>query len=1349
MSPIADYHLGVNLGHERSAALVRDGRILLAIEEERLDRQKHSIGYLLQAPSSLNHIQPPHQSIRYLLDSQQISLKHIHSIIPNMPGLPVLASDIFSRSYPAQLAKNVIPIHSHHLAHAYSAYWPSGFESAIILVADASGSTDWNTHRTESYTLYQAHGCQISTIHQETVPSHLAALSTLGFIYEHVTRMAGFASRVGNSAMRHPEAGKLMGLAPYGGPQNNLHAWINPKVGSYSLSISPYDIFLELEALKKKYDTDVGKPYLRPYLVDLAYKVQQELESALLHIVGLAMQETGLKKLCIAGGVGLNSVANYHLLNKLNLDDIFIFPAAGDSGIAAGAALWSYAQMGGTNRPQLMHANLGHAYTTSQVDCAVCQFSSEIDVVRLSSDDILNRSAEALTKGNIVARFEGRSEYGPRALGHRSIIADPTFLQMRDIVNARVKFREAFRPFAPVVPLESVSEVFQLSTTSPFMLLVAPIRQELQTQIPAVTHVDGTGRVQTVTANDNPYFHQLCYRLVQLRKGPPVLLNTSFNVAGQPIVETPTEALETFLNTDIDYLAMENLWISKRHVKAKMYNEHLAKVKITVMPKGLPPNQPSVTDLMAQLDKALFTDCTEGCPWSETELKLLSTIGGRYKETSILFPDTPFLGGFTSQVSEDIVWILNPKQYSTLIDLSLQNIRLFNENKELPGREDSSTISNKSKSAAGDNLKVVSENTKANGKHLAVRHEKRKSGLMNERGKQYKFEEVKLLMAMVSGKSGWQEQIRLELQLTHAELDEKLIWTRDQLAEYGIKPAITTLETHGADSAMPKLAAETLNFFNKTSFSLRIMLGQFRRKLQEHGYTNDSICSRLRVNTQQRIEPTRLHYYDQYQLGKEAVDDLIRLFLLRVALPTARLRTILSAPVAEALVQLGILYARIEYEKSETEDDTERETQELASRIDLFCVQGLYIATDHRYMLLKEDRLCEDAVMYIGSDSQGLVHTAPRYRVKSLLDMCCGSGVQGLIASRYSSHVICVDYNQRAVRFSRFNAQLNDVRNVNILHGNLFDTIPKHMKFDTILANPPFVASPSRSEKFRDGGHTGEEILSAIISGSEKYLTREGQLIVVTDLADVDSYEEKLRRWWKGGVVDLLVLCTADRDDMTFAEAHCRAPFGQTIMQYKKCLGRWVENLREAKIGCVNFGYIIVQGRREEIGGDGSYFRRTIHNPTNDIHEVVMEYFQQTRLLENGDRNGMFLETMKGLRMKTETGLNENEPGRKIEITVSDNAYFTTYEVGEEVLLMLQTVHRIRPRWDRYVCDENFEIVEDLIRKGLIKLCADRQRREESVEESAGKDYCSNVTRKEIVEHRTETTPTCLSSYLS
>ncbi|MEO0870182.1 MAG: hypothetical protein AAFY17_17480, partial [Cyanobacteria bacterium J06642_11] len=422
------------------------------------------------------------------------------------------------------------------------------------------------------------------------------------------------------------------------------------------------------------------------------------------------------------------------------------------------------------------------------------------------------------------------------------------------------------------------------------------------------------------------------------------------------------------------YLAIENVWIAKKHVRVQNYEEHLSKTGDALVPQGLPANQPAVTELMATLDQALFRESDDNCPWDKTELQQLSKVGARYKETSVLFPESPILGPLTTQVTQDVVWILDPLNKSTLVNLATESgfaqHRLTGSTNGISG----------SKSPSQDNghinghtfSRAVQLASKMNGKvPQPLRHQVQPRG--------YSFDQVKLLMAVVSNQPGWQETLRHQLSVTHGELTEKIEWACNQLAHYGLEVAGEIHHEDSSDSCLPPESLGTLAPFEDADFSLRHQLGGLRHRLQQADYTLQSICQTLKVESLQSIEPTRLHYYDRYGLGDSDRDDLIRLFLLRVALPKARLQELFGEPLTQVLIQLGLLIPRGE---------------QWASRIDLFCVEGLYIATDHRYMLLAEDAITESPVMYIGADSQGLVYTAPRYSVESVLDLCCGSGVQ-------------------------------------------------------------------------------------------------------------------------------------------------------------------------------------------------------------------------------------------------------------------------------------------------------------------------------------------------------------------
>ncbi len=270
--------------------------------------------------------------------------------------------------------------------------------------------------------------------------------------------------------------------------------------------------------------------------------------------------ETGMRNLCIAGGVGLNSVANDKIAKSGVFDNVWIQPAASDAGIPLGCALHGYYQLaGGTRKWHMTNAYLGKEYDNQEIISALMSFG---DAIAFDEDASYRRMANLLSEGKIVGLFTGSSEYGPRALGHRSILMDPRKAENKDILNARVKFREAFRPFAPAVLEEFAHEYFDLEYPSPFMLLVAKATEKAKKTIPAVVHTDGTGRVQTVTQRENGSYYDVIRAFHQLT-GVPVLLNTSFNIAGEPIVETPTDAIRTFIKTNIDYLVMEGFMVSK------------------------------------------------------------------------------------------------------------------------------------------------------------------------------------------------------------------------------------------------------------------------------------------------------------------------------------------------------------------------------------------------------------------------------------------------------------------------------------------------------------------------------------------------------------------------------------------------------------------------------------------------------------------------------------------------------------------------------------------------------------------------------------------------------------------
>ncbi|MCH2212055.1 MAG: methyltransferase [Fuerstiella sp.] len=1262
---MSKFHLGINMGHDRSAAVVQDGRVVVAIEQERLDRVKHSVGFMLQSPDQMGQIQVPGESIAYCLNYLELPLSAMSTITANMPGVD-MAPQIMRSKFSDELASHVRQVPSHHLAHAYSAFWPSGFDEALVLVVDASGSTisDKYGRHTESYTLYEGRGTKLTELHSETVQSHLTTLSTLGFVYEAVARKAGFVTQL-NSGLSFAEAGKLMGLAAYGGPQPNWNRWFHKDLNSRSIRISAYDIFLEMTALEKRYNSGQGKPYFRPWLVDLAWKVQNELEQVLCALVEEAAKQTGLTHLCLAGGIALNSVANYQILTRCKLDDIFVFPAAGDNGISAGCALWAYhTQESGTARPALRSACFGRPYSSEEIDRAVDGFGDLLKVEQFEFADMTHRVADALVKGHVVARYEGGSEFGPRALGHRSILADPTYERMKDVLNARVKFREAFRPFAPFVPLERAADVFELGSESPYMLLVAPVREELKSLLPSITHADGTGRVQTCTEQDNAFFHALCLEAEKRRGVAPVLLNTSFNVAGQPIVETPQEAIETFLRTDIDYLALEDRWIRRRHQSVREYDRHVFNLPVEKLPRGLDAQQPSVVPLMTELDAALF-DHDGSRHWTESELASIADHGGLLKETSLLFGKSPFLVPLETQLSPQTTIVLNPGGNSVLVDETGRQAKV-----QLTLRQ----------------LEVL----------LAVRHDPR----------------------------SLREELRLKLCATPAEFDEMIAEVTSVLEQFQIAVHNGWLDTdHRSLIDLSGLKSrQTLDSFHSSDFNIEYELRQIRQTILNAGYAEKTICRLLSVDSLQSIEPTRLHYYDTHLLPETPLSDLVRLFQLRASVPRKRVENLFDENQRHCLVTMGIL---IEQE------------HHFRGGVDLFCSGGLLIATDHRYMIFEDDRLDEDPVMYIGMDSHGLVQTAPRQICDALLDLCCGSGIQGLVAGRYARKIVAVDVNPRAIRFSRFNAQLNGIRNYEARQGDLYEAV-KDQTFDCILANPPFVPSPEEKFRFRDGGTTGERILQEIVRGAEQHLSPDGRLCVVTDLVNPETYEQKLKNWLNEAAAHALILSTADRDEILFSVPHCHAPFSQSLEDYHAELDRWIQNFRDENLQNVNFGYILVWLNARCSGSDIT--TRTIHNPAEPVWEHVQEWIEQRRLWDSREAESMVLSVHSQLRLVATQSLSRRETD--YELRFPGNPFFTTYEITAGIADELERFERTAPVLSQY--SEEFERswIEKLHRLGILQLKSYQQNAASSPTTDSRK------TDMSVEQSATKTTPTCLSSYL-
>ena len=513
---------GIRSGHHDAAAvLYRDGNLVAAAEEERFTRIKHSEGRL------------PESAVRFCLSQARIDIRDVDALAygyATVPGMDRRLKDYFNLRFGHCPEVHLI---RHYLAHAASAYRVSGFADAMILSADVSGDSI-------STLLSHGKGSEIRIVKSIPRPN------SLGIFYSMLTQILGF--------QRDNDEYKVMGLASYGRNEVDLSWLLQYGGGEYRLNYEEYMVPVgpaqpfpsKQEGIySQRLVERLGRPRLKDEPLtqrhmDLAHSVQKTLERAVTDLVTWLHGETGSRNLCIAGGVGLNCVMNQRLLALPFVDQVYVQPAASDAGTAIGASLEVLAERG--VQPEVME----HVYT-----------------VRSYTPPPVTVTAEKLAEGAIVAWFQGAMEFGPRALGNRSILGDPRDPAMKDRINATIKFREDFRPFAPAVLEERVEEYFYDGVKSPFMTLTFDVRKEKQREIASITHVDGTARIQTVGHKTNPRFHRLISEFARIT-GIPMVINTSFNVKGQPIVCTPREAVSTFFMTGMDYLVLGDYVLSKR-----------------------------------------------------------------------------------------------------------------------------------------------------------------------------------------------------------------------------------------------------------------------------------------------------------------------------------------------------------------------------------------------------------------------------------------------------------------------------------------------------------------------------------------------------------------------------------------------------------------------------------------------------------------------------------------------------------------------------------------------------------------------------------------------------------------
>jgi carbamoyltransferase len=553
--------LGVNSTHDACAALLRGGEVVLAVEEERLSRVKHHFGMPLRAVGAclaeagveigdVGHV-------AFYMDPGLWLRSYGLHFVRGLPG-----SLAFTRRKPA-LWRSFLGVErafrrqtgfrgrfhvvEHHAAHVDSAYFPSGFDDAAALTIDGAGEA-------VTTMIARADGRGIERFGVARYPF------SVGKVWEAVTDWLGWRATC--------DEGRTMGLAPYGTERcfDAFARVLRPsRDGLFHQDLSYFDYPSGATRLvSERFVREFGPARARDGALedhhrDVARALQHWTEEIVLDLARRVRELAGVPRLVMAGGVALNCVANGRLAREGVFDEIFVQPAAGDNGASLGAALHvAHRRLGIPRGPAMRNAFVGPAFTEEQTLAAAARRG----LVAERPADLVERSAELLASGRVIGWMQGRMEYGPRALGHRSILADPTRPDMRDRVNALVKFRESFRPFAPAVPAECADAWFVGARPSPYMLLAFDVRPEARSRLPAVTHVDGSARVQTVAAADDARFHALLHAFGR-RSGVPVLLNTSFNVRGEPIVATPDEALDALLRTGLEAVVVGDLVFSK------------------------------------------------------------------------------------------------------------------------------------------------------------------------------------------------------------------------------------------------------------------------------------------------------------------------------------------------------------------------------------------------------------------------------------------------------------------------------------------------------------------------------------------------------------------------------------------------------------------------------------------------------------------------------------------------------------------------------------------------------------------------------------------------------------------
>jgi carbamoyltransferase len=562
--------LGLNAYHgDAAAALVVGGQLVCAAEEERFSRVKHCAGFPAQAAAwclsyaglsaaELDHVaigRNPKANLGAKLMrtlTHGASPRYLKARLENAARVRDVKAEL-ETALDAEVQAELHHV-EHHQAHVASAFFPSPYEDAAILSLDGFGDF-------ASTMLAEGRGASLRVLERVLFPH------SLGIFYTAVTQWLGFP--------KYGDEGKVMGLAPYGTSRfvDEMRRIVRPKGGVFELDLEYFRHHREgvdmtwdegtptIGTLFSERMEEAFGPAREPTAEltalheDVAASLQVVLEETYLHLVRALWERTKIPRICLAGGVALNAVANGRIRPETPFEDVFVQPAAGDSGIAVGSALYVWHQELGRPRGFAMeHAYWGPDY--SEAECAAALAADGLHATHLDDAALFEHVARRIAEGDVVGWFQGRMEYGPRALGHRSIVADPRRPDMKDVLNARIKHRELFRPFAPSIVAGSTGEWFEQDYPSPYMVLVYKTRIEKRELIPAVNHVDDTGRLQTVTEEASPRFYRLI-EAFERETGVPILLNTSFN-ENEPVVMTPEHAIETFRKTRMDLLVLGN-----------------------------------------------------------------------------------------------------------------------------------------------------------------------------------------------------------------------------------------------------------------------------------------------------------------------------------------------------------------------------------------------------------------------------------------------------------------------------------------------------------------------------------------------------------------------------------------------------------------------------------------------------------------------------------------------------------------------------------------------------------------------------------------------------------------------